>query len=51
MTKNTTFMEEFAVNIRDYTADLEQRIGLLQTKNQFEIYRYSFKRDYSDLIF
>lgn len=28
VTKNTTFMEEFAFNIRDYTADLEVRIGM-----------------------
>ena len=27
VTKNTTFMEEFAVNIREYTTELELRIG------------------------
>ena len=29
VTKNTTFMEEFAVNIREYTTELELRIGEL----------------------
>ena len=28
MTKNTTFMEEFAVNVREYLTELEQRIGM-----------------------
>ena len=41
MTKNTTFMEEFAVNIREYMTELEQRIGRFSKRLSVHVFYFN----------